>query len=176
MITPGAPTREAIYSALFALVTPLIKLAPPYANPNVLVLPSDGSIVPTPTQPFRTISRDVIEVQRIEVGNQPVLMLFEMNEEFGGNLQGTTIRTWTAVFIFGVTSPKGTPGQTILNPLIDLVEAALQPPDIEENQTLGGLVEKVEIRGAAGKDHGNNSTREARQASYYLPVVITLKN
>src|ERR1700759_5051626 len=120
-------TREEIYGALFALVTPLIDLDAEAiaASPNHLVLDEGAST--TPQKPFRTISRDVVEVQRIEPGNQPVLMLYEMDETFEPRGDGLLRESWTAVFIFGVTSERGTPGQTLLNPLIDLVQQALAP-------------------------------------------------
>lgn len=164
-------TREAVYQALFALVAPL--LAPGgFSSPFV----PEGSTAPvtTSSKPFATISREIVEVQRIDPAAQPVLMMYEMDENFQDHGDGLIKQVWTVIFIFGVTSTQGTPGQTILNPLIEAVVAALRPSIPDENQTLGNLVESVKIAGVAGKDHGNNSTAEMRQASYYLPVKITL--
>jgi hypothetical protein len=172
----SSPTREDIYQALFALVTPLIAVddATRAASPNHLQLPASAPT--TAEQPFRTISREVIECQRIEPGNQPVLMMYEMDEHFDDSGPGLTPYGFRVVFIFGVTSAKGTPGQTLLNPLIELAHDAIDRPDNEEDvNTLGGLVEWARVKGTAGKDHGNNSTSpDHRQASYYLPVEIKL--
>lgn len=165
-------SRESIYQALFNLVTPL--LAPGgFSTPFVPA----GATAPTttPSQPFATITREVIEAGRIDKSAQPVLMMYEMDERFIETGNGLVKQVWTVIFIFGCTTQQGTPGQTVLNPLIDLVASTLQPATGDDFQTLGGLVEKVIVAGSGGKDHGNNSTDpNARQATYYLPVELTL--
>ena len=146
--------REAIYKALFALVTPLGA--------------RQGGT-------FKTVTREVEEVTRVDPGAQPVLMQDEVTEATNDEGENLPPRIWTVVFHIGVTSTKGTAGQSLLNPLIDAVEAALAPGVGDEKQTLGGLVEHVQIKGTAVKIHGNNSTRpDARQAICYFPVEIVL--
>lgn len=50
---------------------------------------------------------------------------------------------------------KTTSGSSVLNPLIDAVEAALQPPAGDELQTLGGLVFDCRLEGAVIKVMGD---------------------
>lgn len=171
-------TREQIYSALFALVTPL-------RAPGAVEGPPDGSPgdndisaapgTPTPSQPFNLVSREVIEVQRVPQGLQPCLMQYEFNEGWIYSGRGLVKKVWTVIFIIGTTHTKGQSGAAILNPMIDALEAALSPKDGEDTQTLGGLVDNVQMVGQAGKDHGDNSTKTTvRNSAYYLPVEITM--
>jgi len=146
-------TREQIYQALFALVAPLSK---------------------SRNGPFATVTREIIECQRVPPLQQPVLMQDEAYEdrEWTGNLPKDV---WTVYFHIAATSKKGTAGSTVLNPLIDAVIAALVPPSGDDDQTLGGLVKYVRVKGRAAKDSGDNSTSpDYRQGIYYLPVEIGL--
>jgi hypothetical protein len=146
-------TREAIYQALFALVS---------------------SLGPTGTKDFKTVTREVYPVQKWNVGEQPVLMQDEAFEDAAWTGRGARKNTWIVYYHIGITTTKGTPGATILNPLIDKVEAALNPTT-DSVQNLGGLVERVYIKGRAMKDTGDNMTDpKARQAVYYLPIEIVL--
>jgi hypothetical protein len=182
MDDPAVITREQIYGALFALLTPLLAPGAEDGYPdgeqgqNGVAKPG----TPTAEQPFNLISREVIEVQRVPPALQPVLFMYEMDEDFGDSGPGLTLLTFTVVLIFGATSQKGTPGQAVLNPLIDCVLAALEPANGDDLQQLmdddgNPLVEWVRVKGKAGKNHGNNSTDpDVRQASYYLPLEIKL--
>lgn len=165
-------TREQIYQALFGLVTPLrapgaVDGFPDGDNPNGA---KPGN--PTTGQPFNCVTREIIEVQRVPPALQPVLMLYEFNEMFVEQKYAMIAGEFQCVFIIGAASTRGTPGQTLLNPCIDAVLAALEPDDGGDKQTLGGLVDRVMVKGTAGKDHGNNSTKDWRQAAYYLPISI----
>jgi hypothetical protein len=144
--------REPIYQALFALVTPL----------------------QAPHGPFKTVTREVIEVQRVPPLKQPVLMQDEAFEDFEwtGDLPKDT---FTVYFHIGAATSKGDPGAAKLNPLIDAVIACFRPPLGEEEQNLGGLVKSVRVKGRAAKDSGDNSlSPDHRQGIYYLPVEIAL--
>jgi hypothetical protein len=182
MDDPAVITREQIYGALFALLTPLLAPGAEDGAPDGEAGMNGSARPGTPTaeQPFNLVSREVIEVQRVPPALQPVLFMYEMDEDFGDSGDGLTPLTFVVILIFGVTSPKGTPGQTLLNPLIDRVVDALQPPGGEDDQRLpdadgNPLVEWVRIKGKAGKNHGNNATDpDFRQASYYLPLEIRL--
>jgi len=179
---PEPITREQIYQALFALLTPLLAPGAEDGTPDGEQGQNGAARPGTPTadRPFNLVSREVIEVQRVPPALQPALFLYEMDEEFGDSGPGLTPLSFTVVLIFGVTTPKGTPGQTLLNPLIDRVLDALQPAGGEDEQHLpdgdgNPLVEWVRVKGKAGKNHGNNATDpEYRQASYYLPLEIKL--
>ena len=177
---PEIVTREEVYQALFALLTPLLAPGAEDGAPDGEAGQNGAARPGTPTtdRPFNLVSREVIEVQRVPPALQPVLVLYEMDEEFGDSGPGLTPLSFTVVLIFGVTAPKGTPGQTLLNPLIDRVLDALQPAGGEDEQQLmdddgNPLVEWVRVKGKAGKNHGNNATDpDCRQASYYLPLEI----
>jgi len=179
---PEPITREQIYQALFALLTPLLAPGAEDGTPDGEQGQNGAARPGTPTadRPFNLVSREVIEVQRVPPALQPVLFLYEMDEEFGDSGPGLTPLSFVVVLIFGVTAPKGTPGQTLLNPLIDRVLDALQPAGGEDEQQLpdadgNPLVEWVRVKGKAGKNHGNNATDpDCRQASYYLPLEIKL--
>lgn len=164
-------SREAIYQAMFALVTPLLAPGATPAAPGVD--PQPGS--PTAQQPFNLVSREVTEVQRVDPGLQPVLFMDEAFEENDNSGKGLTKGKWTVYFHIGCTSAKGSPASAILNPLIDAVEAVFAVPVGEDALTLSGLVESVELKGIGIKNLGNNSTSpDVRQAVFYLPVEITL--
>lgn len=173
---PSYYTREQVYTALFGLVTPLLAPGavdgPPDGEPASTGV-SAAAGVPTSDQPFNLISREIIEVSRIPPALQPALLMYEMDEQYINSGDGLTKGVWTVVFIFAACSQRGTPGQTILNPLIDRVLTVLEPPEGEPLNTLGGMCYQVLANGTAGKDHGDNSTNsDYRQASYYLPVQI----
>lgn len=182
MDDPVVITREQIYGALFALLTPLLAPGAEDGAPDGEQGQNGAARPGTPTaeRPFNLVSREVIEVQRVPPGLQPVLFMYEMDEDFGDSGPGLTPLSFIVVLIIGVTSAKGTPGQAKLNPLIDAVVAALDPANGEDTQQLfdgdgNSLVEWVRVKGKAGKNHGNNATDpECRQASYYLPLEIKL--
>lgn len=163
--------RESIYQAIFALVTPLLAPGATPASPGADATPG----TPTVDRPFNLVSREVIEVQRVPPLLQPVLFVDEAIEENVDSGQGLTKGKWTVYFHIGCTSTKGTAASTILNPLIDMVEAQFAVPVAEDVLTLGGLVDKVELKGISIKNMGNNNTKpDFRQAVCYLPIEITL--
>jgi hypothetical protein len=175
----STPTREQVYSALFALVSPLLAPGavggPPDGGADENGVPASPG-TPSAGQPFNLVSREVIEPQRVPVGLQPCLMQYEFNEENVFSGRAMVKKVWTVVFIIAATHARGTPGATVLNPLIDLVESLFVPPVGEDVLTLGlAGIDNVQLTGTGGKDHGDNSTKtETRQAVYYLPVEITL--
>jgi hypothetical protein len=144
-------SREQVYQALFALLTPL---------------------GPGGSGDFKTVTREVYPVQSWKPGEQPVLMLDEAYEDSQGDKFGLITNKWTSYIHIGITTTKGTPGATILNPLIDKVEAAIWPTT-KAVQTLGGLIYRISPKGRAMKDTGDNMTDpKARQAVYYMPLEI----
>lgn len=139
--------RETIYQALFALVTPL-----------------QGN-------PFATVSREVIEVQRVPPLEQPVLFMDEALEDYVRDGNGLIHNRWTVYFHVGCTSTKGTPAATILNPLLDALQAVLEPTG--NPLGLGDLIESAQLVGLSVKNLGNNSTAPTvRQAVAYVPFQI----
>lgn len=162
--------RETIYQALFGMVTPLL------APGATLGGPVDGQAPGTPTsaKPFNVVSREVIEVQRVPPLLQPVLFMDEAMEDYVRDGRGLLHHRWTVYFHVGCTSTPGTAASTILNPLIDTLEAALTPDAFAGSPLgLGNLIEHAQLSGLSIKNLGNNSTEpDYRQAVAYVPFEI----
>jgi hypothetical protein len=100
-------SREQVYEALFALVTPL-------RPPDAVDGPPDGELdesgnkaepgTTTAAQPFNLVSREVIEVQRVPPSLQPVLFMDEALEEYPDDGTGLLHNRWTVYFHVGCTS------------------------------------------------------------------------
>lgn len=73
------------------------------------------------------------------------------------------------IYVYVQTRGKQIPG-TVLNPILDAIEQALEPPfpDIDKCQTLGGLVEHCWIEGTIETDEGTLGD----QAVAIIPVLI----
>jgi hypothetical protein len=162
-------SREDLYLALFGMVNALLAPGATSAAPGVVAAPG----LPTPSQPFNMVSREVIEVQRVAPLLQPVLFMDEAIEEYVRSGQGLVHNKWTVYFHVGCTSTKGTPASAILNPLIDTLELALDPKNGDNLLGLGDLVQHAQFSGMAIKNLGNNSlAADQRQAVAYIPFEI----
>jgi hypothetical protein len=167
--------RESIYLPLFNIVEQLLAPGavdgPPDGKPNASGVSATAG-TPTPGKPFNLVSREVIEVQRVPPGLQPVLFMDEALEEYVSDGQGLYHRRWTVYFHVGCTTTRGTASSTILNPLLDVLEAALQPGD-GNVLGLGDTVTSGQFAGLSVKNLGNNSTDpNARQAVAYVPFQL----
>jgi uncharacterized protein YejL (UPF0352 family) len=168
-------TRESIYVPLFALIEQL--RAPGATDGRPDGKPNESSVEaapgnPTAARPFNLVSREVIEVQRVPPLLQPVLFMDEALEEYVDDGAGLYHRRWTVYFHVGCTSSQGTASATILNPLIDVLEAALAPGD-GNLLGLGDIVTKAQLSGLSVKNLGNNSLiPDQRQAVAYLPFQL----
>jgi uncharacterized protein YejL (UPF0352 family) len=167
--------RETIYEAVFALVLPLLA-------PGVTAGPPDGKPdssgneaapgAPSPAHPFNLISREVIEVQRVPPLLQPVLFMDEAMEDYVDDGGGLYHRRWTVYFHVGCVTARGTAAATVLNPLIDALEAALVPTD-SNLLALGDIVSNAQVSGLSVKNLGNNSVSpDTRQAVAYVPFQL----
>jgi hypothetical protein len=145
MVCP--PTRETVFQALFNLV----------------------ATVPG----FKVTTRRYIRPSAVEAINTPILMTWEQPEKTEGSERGLRKRWWEVwLIIVYYNNDQNVAGATLLNPLIDAVEAALMPDNpVHQTQTLGGLVQAVYIDGATVKaisdvdiDHG--------QGGAVIPVKI----
>jgi hypothetical protein len=166
--------RESFYNALFTNF-----LVPLLAPGGTVGGPTDGQSPGTPTsgRPFSIVSREVIEVQRVPPSLQPVLFMDEAIEEYIDQGPGLTKFVATVYFHIGCTSTKGTPVAPILNPLLDVLEDALNPSGgLEVFQlALGDRIERAQLKGMSVKELGQNSTRtDARQAAAYVPFEIVV--
>src|SRR5579863_1005583 len=126
------PTREQVYSALFAL----LRTAPGFA----------------------TYSRRMLDYSAIAPNLMPILILWQQPEESdyqpGRGLPRDTLEAFIVIVFQNESKPSegdpttAIPGATIINPLIDAVRAAMAPDDDTTNSlTLNGLVEWCRVEG-----------------------------
>ena len=138
--------REAIYQALFDLVKDL--------------------------SGFVTTSRRARLAKDVAAEEQPALFLEEgPGETVQHQGQGLPAKHFLYVdlgFYARLDEDKIVAPGSILNPLIDAIEAALEPDEDEEDQTLGGLVYYCRISGKVLKNEGLLDG----QASVVIPVEI----
>jgi hypothetical protein len=136
--------REAIYAALFA------KLA------------ASGGYV--------TTDRRLKHWADVPKENQPALFMAQTGE-IGERATGQPTK-WTLsvdVYVYCRAEEEAAPGP-IINPLLDSIEAALEPTVVESVQTLGGLVHHCRINGAIETDEGTLGA----QAVAIIPITITV--
>jgi hypothetical protein len=116
--------REEIYAAVFALVS---------AVPNLA-----------------TSSRRAKPLQEITDDLMPALFQIQAGEAYIQGKPGVPPRRILAVdleiYVSNSSDPYGIPG-TILNPILDAIEAALTPDPATGRQTLGNLVYRCWIEG-----------------------------
>jgi hypothetical protein len=138
--------REAIYQALFDLVKNL---------PG-----------------FVTASRRARLIKDVAAEEQPALFAEEGPGETVQNQgQGLPLKHFLFVdlgFYARIPEDRDLSPGSVLNPLIDAIEAALAPAAGAEDQTLGGLVEYCRINGKILKNEGLMDG----QASVVIPVEI----
>lgn len=146
-------TREDIYCALLAK---LKTLGPTNSGGN-------GTFV--------TVTDEVMEVQRFTPQQQPVIELYEMDEDYGQNAAPMQKRTMDCWLIIGCTTKKGKPGARTLNPLIDAVETLIKPPTGFPFQTLDNRVQSVRIK-KVEKMIGDFSTDPDRQHAANIQIEI----
>lgn len=128
-------TREAIYSALFA------KLEAAYK--------------------FKTKTRRVRHWNAYRQENSPVLVMIEDGETYTPSFTGepthVTLDVTVLVYLWvtGQISDGPVAPISLLNPIIDALEAAIAPDATRQEQTLGGLVNRVWIDGRVEKSSGD---------------------
>jgi hypothetical protein len=114
--------RETIYAALFARVSAAAD--------------------------FATATRRVKEYADVDQATQPAILQMELGEKWAEpGVPPQTVILRAKLFLYCESNDPTTPVATTINNLVDAVVAALAPPDIEERQTLGGLVYNVGIVG-----------------------------
>lgn len=127
-------TREAVFAALFARLQ---------AIPGVL-----------------TTSRRMTLPSQIAPGDMPRLMLWEQPELARHQTNTPEKRVWEAwaVIVF-INADLAVPGATIINPMLEAIEAALAVDDFGRNVcSLGGLVHYARIEGSVIKETGDTDT------------------
>ncbi|MFK7088682.1 hypothetical protein AAFM71_07680 [Chromobacterium violaceum] len=124
--------REAIYSALFE---------------RLKAIPG-----------LRTTSRRLRHWSDVDASQQPAMFQAQVRESpIPGDPSRGLPTKWTLsadVYVYARTDGDQAPG-TVLNPLLDAIEAALQPDNpVLRAQTLGGMVEHCWIDGDIETDEG----------------------
>jgi hypothetical protein len=127
-------TREEVMQALFARLQSI---------PGVL-----------------TTSRRVTLPGAISPGDMPRLMLWEQPEIATSGTSLPDLRIWEAWVVIAFTNEdQDVAGATIVNPMIEAVEAALAIDDFARNNcTLGGLVHYARIEGVVVKETGDTDS------------------
>ena len=125
------PTREQVFSAIEALLTTV---------PGINFV-SRRMMLPAA---FTTTAATVDE-------RLPALIVWEQNEETKHKGLGIPpTRTWSAwLVVYFKNMDVTVAGATIINPILDGIEAALAPNVVTNKQTLGGLVSHAWIEGPA---------------------------
>lgn len=141
------PTREAIWSTLYARFSPLLL-----------------------SQGFVTVGRRLKHWADVDKILQPYFCMAQ-GDELIENTRGFPSR-WSLegkLYIYARTDGDLDPGP-VINPLTDAVEAALAPNPVEAEQTLGGLVSWCRLNGNVETDEGTLGP----QSVVILPLTIYL--
>lgn len=148
------PTREVVFSTLFALLQTALG--------------------------FTTYSRRMLDYSAIAPSLLPCLILWELHGEVDRHGRGLRREWWDAMLVGVFQNPSrpqnGDPttaiaGATILNPLLDEVFAVLEADDQISNElTLAGLVQWVRIEGKLIIESGD--TDAGGLGGFVLPLRI----
>ena len=107
---------------------------------------------------FNTASRRFRMFTDVANPDMPALFLMQ-KDEIATVVPGLntvwTIQAEAAIYV-SVTADPSAPPSSILNPLLDAVEAALAPSPVTNKQTLGGLVQHCCISGPIRIDEAIN--------------------
>lgn len=135
--------REAIYAALFALV-------------------SDDAFV--------TKSRKLLHWNDVQANQQPAMFQAQGKETVAAPAAVGLPTRWlleATLYVYVSTQGATSPGE-VLNPILDALTAKLDPNPIGTPQTLGGLVEWARIEGSIETSEGNLGDQEVAM----IPVRI----
>jgi hypothetical protein len=132
-------SREAIYAALFALVSGAFQ--------------------------FATTTRRIREYADVDQATQPALLQVELGEKWNARVGAPPVVTLSArLFLYCETNDPTAPVSTQMNAALDGVTAALAPPLMPHGpfrQTLGGLVQHAGIAGDITIAEGLSGQSEA---------------
>jgi hypothetical protein len=122
-------TREPIYEALFALLAAAAG--------------------------FVTASRRLRHWSDVGPAEQPALFLAQKSESAERKPgQPPKWRALVDVYLYARAPDEVTPPMSVMNPLLDAIEAALAPDPVGNLQSLGGLVEHCYLAGRIATDEG----------------------
>lgn len=125
------PARETVMGALFALLSP--------------------------TPGFASVSRRMTLPAQVAPADQPALMLWEQPETERIRTAAPPRHLYEVWAVIVFTNPDPTiAGATIINPLLDALEAQLAVDDFGRNVcSLGGLVHYARVEGTIIKETGD---------------------
>jgi hypothetical protein len=145
-------TREQVFQALF----------------SALQAPAIADLV-------TTFSRRFSPPDQIQPLAFPQLMLWEQSEktEYSGP-QMPRKRAWSAlIVVYFQNTSKTVPGATIINPIMDAIEATLRYDNPATNAlTLGGLVTYCRIEGQTIKETGDTDANGIGGAVIPIRILI----
>lgn len=156
----SGPSREQVFSALFALAAPIQWLPDPTATAAI---------------GFKVTSRRIKLFSDVPPTQQPWLGQAEHDEESAQRTNLPYRRTWKSQWIIyhsAGNDPKATPS-IMTNQIIDAIEEALGPKPgdpgfLDRRNTLSGLVYKCFIDGKIFKDPGDID----KQAMIVVPITL----
>lgn len=127
----GTPTREQVMQALFARMQTVPGMA--------------------------KYSRRMKLPHQVHPGDQPCLMQWEQPEIARNQTGLPDKRVWEAWIVLVFTNDDDdVPGATIINPMLEAIEAAMKVDDFGRNVcSLGGLVHYARIEGTIVKEVGD---------------------
>lgn len=149
------PSREDIMKALFAKLS---KASGFKTFSRKIKLPTGGPSDATATIP---------------PGDQPALIMAEGAEKIEERGRGLPPKHFmdVSVIIYAIVAPD-VAGATIINPLLDAVEASIRPSGADTTQTLGGLVSHVWPEGDVIKEMGDIDTQGQGFALLPLKILV----
>lgn len=110
---------------------------------------------------FKVVSRRVRLWDQLKSDERPALIMIEPRENYVQNATGQPQEATLHVNLLLIADvqqnreTESMPPISIINPLIDAVEAALAPSPVTWAQTLGGIVSHAWIEGEIMKDSGD---------------------
>lgn len=107
---------------------------------------------------FVTASRRMQLWGNLSPEQKPALFMRETGDEYTGAKNATPPAVIMSVELYVYTAPgmdSGITPSSVMNPLLDAIDAALAPSKVTGRQTLGGLVWHCWIDGKVMKDAGD---------------------
>lgn len=143
------PTRESVIAALFTKLTMLVPDAVVTFAPDDPTIPvqavSDGAL--TSTKPLRTLGRRVRTFE--QSGPKPAIYIGEFGNVYKWSSESLgTVTLEPALFIYIEDGSDGSKIPSItMNHILDALDLALAPDDLNGKCTLGGLVSSCRADG-----------------------------
>ena len=172
-ITTTESKREAIYEALFAKFSSLVGAAIIMTENGVAIMTEDDvDLEADGVVSITTASRRWKPWSDVGPEMQPALYQMQVRETAIVQNRGipTKYKLDVDLYIYATQQDENEPFSTTLNAILDAIDAKLVPDDPVNNEcTLGGLVQRCRITGAVEIFEGVN---DGRQIVAVLPIEI----